>query len=150
MSRRIARIGIAAGLVLITLAASARAADGPRPGLWKVTTKVSRDGVVSANDAQTNCVTAEQVRDPSKSLMPPDSPGERCVRTSYEWTGSKLTWQMRCDGQMAMTGGGNIVFDSPEHYRGNITTNGSINGHPFTSTIMLDGTRVGECPSASP
>lgn len=136
-------------LVAIALATTAAYAEGPRAGLWKVTTRVSRNGVMANQDSQTNCVTADQIKDPSKSLMPPDSPGEHCVRTSYTWTGTRLDWQMKCSGDMEITGGGNIVFDSPEHYRGNITTSGSFNGNQFTSTISLDGKRVGECSKGS-
>ncbi len=133
--------------MLLALAAPAHAADGPRPGLWKVTTHVVRDGVTSDPDTQSNCVTADQVKDPSKSLMPPDSPDEKCTRTQYQWTGSKLTWSMVCNGRMALTGGGDLDFDSPEHYRGKITSTGSFNGHDFTSTIVLEGQRVGDCPN---
>jgi len=132
------------------LALTARAADGPRPGLWKVTTHVIRDGVTSDPDTQSNCVSADQVKDPSKSLMPPDSPDEKCTRTQYQWTGSKLTWSMVCSGRMALTGGGDLEFDSPEHYHGKITSTGSFNGHDFTSTIVLDGQRAGDCPNPSP
>jgi hypothetical protein len=132
------------------LAASVWAADGPRPGLWKVTTHVVRDGVSSDPDTQSNCVTADQVKDPSKALMPPDSPDEKCTRTQYEWTGSKLKWSMVCSGRMALTGGGDLDFDSPEHYRGKITSTGSFSGHDFTSTIVLEGERVGDCPNPAP
>ena len=47
---------------------------------------------------------------------------------------------------MAMNGGGHIDFDTPEHYRGKIASAGSVNGHDFTSTILLDGHRLGTCP----
>ena len=144
---------VAAPFAIVALLATASltaAASGPRPGLWKVSTHVVRDGVSSDPDTQSNCVTPDQVKDPSKSLMPPDSPDEKCVRTQYEWTGSKLTWSMVCSGRMALTGGGDLEFDSPEHYRGNITSTGSYEGREFTSTIVLDGQRVGDCPSHSP
>ena len=141
---------VAPALVIAALIASATlagAADGPRPGMWKVTTRVNREGTTSEPNSQTNCVTAAQMKDPGQSLMPPDTADEKCTRTHYEWTGAKLNWRMQCSGKMAMSGGGDIVFDTPEHYRGKITTTGSINGHDFTSTIMLEGERVGECPN---
>ena len=77
----------------------------------------------------------------------PASPEEKCTRTQYEWTGRKLSWQIECSGQMNMKGGGKINFDTPEHYSGEITSTGSVNGHDFNSTIALDGQRVGDCPS---
>jgi hypothetical protein len=80
-------------------------------------------------------------------LMPqPSSSEEKCVRTHYEWTGSKLNWQMECSGRMAMKGSGAINFSTPVHYTGKITSTGSVNGHDFTSTILLDGQRIGDCP----
>jgi hypothetical protein len=141
---------VAPTLVITALIASAKlaqAADEPRPGLWKVTTRVSREGAISAPSSQTNCVTADQMKDPSKSLIPPDTAEEKCIRTQYQWTGTVLNWRMQCSGKIAMSGGGDIAFDTPEHYRGKITTTGSVNGHDFTSAIMLEGERVGECPN---
>ena len=138
---------------MLTLTASATlvdAAEGPRAGLWKVTTRVSREGTVSAPSSQTNCVTADQMKDPSKSLMPPNTAEEQCTRTQYQWTGTVLNWRMQCSGNMAMSGTGDITFDTPEHYRGSITTTGSVNGSDFTSTILLEGGRVGDCPNPSP
>ena len=98
---------------MLALAAYADAAAGPRPGLWKVTTRVSREGVTSEPNSQSSCVTADQMKDPSRSLMPPQSPDEKCTRTQYEWTGSKLTWRIQCNGRMATSGGGDIDFDTP-------------------------------------
>jgi hypothetical protein len=143
--------GLAASAValaaLFALSPHANAAEGPRPGLWKVTTRVSRDGATSQPDSHTSCVTADQLKDPSKSLTPPQSsPEEKCTRTQYEWTGSKLSWRIECNGRMAMKGGGIIDFDSPEHYTGKITSAGSFNGHDFDSTIMIEGERLGVCP----
>jgi Protein of unknown function (DUF3617) len=135
---------------MLALAAYADAAAGPRPGLWKVTTRVSREGVTSEPNSQSSCVTADQMKDPSRSLMPPQSPDEKCTRTQYEWTGSKLTWRIQCNGRMATSGGGDIDFDTPEHYHDKITSSGSVNGHDFASTILLEGERVGECPNPSP
>lgn len=132
---------------LFALSPRANAAEGPTPGLWKVTTRVSRNGATLKPDSHTSCVSADQLKDPGKSLMPAQSsPEEKCARTQYEWTGRKLSWRIECTGRMAMNGGGNIDFDSPEHYTGKITSAGSFNGHDFDSTIMLEGERLGECP----
>ena len=87
------------------------------------------------------------MKDPGKSLMPqPPSPEEKCTRTQYEWTGSKLSSQIQSSGPMVMNGGGHIDFDTTDHYRGKITSAGSVNGHDFTSTILLAGHRLGTCP----
>jgi hypothetical protein len=147
LTSRFARFAPTLILAALTLSATlAAAGSGPRPGLWKVTTRVSHEGTTSEPNSQTNCVTAEQMKDPSKSLMPPDTADEKCTRTQYQWTGTILNWRMQCSGKIAMSGGGDITFDNPDHYRGKIATTGSVNGHEFTSTIMLEGERVGECP----
>jgi hypothetical protein len=133
--------------MFLAVAPCTYAADGPQPGMWKVMTRVIRDGTTTKSDSHTSCVTADQIKDPGKSLMPqPSSSEEKCVRTHYEWTGSKLNWQMECSGRMAMKGSGAINFSTPEHYTGKITSTGSVNGHDFTSTILLDGQRIGDCP----
>lgn len=132
---------------LLTLAPLAYSAEGPKPGMWKVVTHVTRDGTATPPDSHTSCVTADQMKDPGQSIMPHQaSPEEKCTRTQYEWTGSKLSWQIECTGQMNLKGAGKINFDTPEHYKGEITSNGSVNGHDFNSTIVLDGQRVADCP----
>jgi Protein of unknown function (DUF3617) len=151
LTRLFGRIAAVVALAaILVISAQGAAVAGPRPGLWKVTTRLDHDGTMSAPDTQTNCVTAEQIKDPGKSLMPPDSPEEKCKRTKYDWTGDRLSWSLQCSGQMAISGNGEIDFDTPEHYRGKITSTGAVNGHPFVSTIMLEGQRVGECPKTSP
>ena len=133
--------------MFLAVAPRADAADGPQPGMWKVMTRVVRDGTTTKADSRASCVTADQIKDPGKSLMPQQSsPEEKCVRTQYEINGTKLNWQMECSGRMAMKGSGAINFSTPEHYTGKITSTGSVNGHDFTSTILLDGQRIGGCP----
>jgi hypothetical protein len=149
MMRRLSLAGSALAIgALLMLVRPANAAEGPKPGLWKVVTHVTREGATAPPDSHTSCVTADQMKDPGQSIMPqPASPEEKCTRTQYEWTGRKLSWQIECSGQMNMKGGGKINFDTPEHYSGEITSTGSVNGHDFNSTIALDGQRVGDCPS---
>jgi hypothetical protein len=128
-------------------ASASRAEAAPKPGLWKVITHVTRNGVASSPDSHTSCITADQMKDPGKTIMPPQSSAdEKCVRSHYQWTGTKLSWQVQCTGPLAMTGGGNIIFDLPEHYVGKITSAGTVNGHAFNSTILLEGERLGDCP----
>ncbi len=136
-----------AAAMLILLGLVQRAEAAPKPGLWKVVTHISRNGANSPPDTHTSCVTAEQMKDPGKTIMPQQSSAdEKCNRTHYEWTGSKLSWQIQCTGPLTMKGGGNILFDTPDHYFGKITSVGSISGQGFTSTILLEGQRVGDCP----
>jgi hypothetical protein len=148
--RRILRhpfVSVLAAAMLISLGIAQRADAAPKPGLWKVVTHISRNGATSPPDTHTSCVTADQMKDPGKTIMPQQSSAnEKCNRTHYEWTGSKLSWQIQCTGPLAMKGGGNILFDTPEHYVGKITSVGAINGQGFTSTILLEGQRVGDCP----
>jgi Protein of unknown function (DUF3617) len=140
-------VSFLAAAVLISLGLAQRADAAPKPGLWKVVTHISRNGANSPPDTHTSCVTAEQMKDPGKTIMPQQSSAdEKCNRTHYEWTGSKLSWQIQCTGPLTMKGGGNILFDTPEHYFGKITSVGSISGQGFTSTILLEGQRMGDCP----
>jgi Protein of unknown function (DUF3617) len=109
--------------------------------------RVQRAGATSEPKSHTECVTDDQLKDPSQSIAaPPSTADEKCSRTAYEWTGSKLSWKMECSGKATISGGGKIVFDTPEHYSGTMNSDGSFEGHTFDSTILIDGTRVGECP----
>jgi hypothetical protein len=134
--------------IAIVVAFAPRAEAAPKPGLWKVVTHVTRNGVSSPPNSHTSCVTAEQMKDPGKTIMPPQSSAnEKCKRSHYEWTGTKLSWQVECRGPLTMNGGGNIIFDLPEHYVGKITSAGTINGQPFNSAIFIEGERLGDCPN---
>lgn len=140
-------VSFLAAAMLISLGLVQRADAAPKPGLWKVVTHISRNGATSPPDTHTSCVTAAQMKDPGKTIMPQQSSAdEKCSRKHYEWTGSKLSWQIQCSGPLTMKGGGNILFDTPEHYLGKITSVGSINGQGFNSAILLEGQRVGDCP----
>ncbi len=145
-SLNLAMLTLAAALVF---AFAARAEAAPKPGMWKVVTHVTRNGVAAPPDSHTSCVTADQMKDPGKTIMPPQSSAnEKCTRSHYEWTGTKLNWQVLCRGPLTMKGGGNIIFDRPDHYVGKITSAGTVNGQDFNSTILLEGKRVGDCPSS--
>lgn len=148
MVRRLRLVASALAIgALLTLAPLARAAEGPKPGMWKIVTRVTRDGAATPPDSHMSCVTADQMKDPGQSIMPHQaSPEEKCTRTQYEWNGSKLRWQIECSGQMNLKGAGKIDFDTPEHYNGEITSSGAVNGHDFNSTIVLEGQRIGDCP----
>jgi hypothetical protein len=133
--------------VAIVFASAPCAQAAPKPGLWKVVTHVTRNGVESPPNSRTSCVTADQMKDPGKTIMPPQSSAnEKCKRSHYEWDGSRLSWEVECRGPLTMNGGGNIVFDLPEHYVGKITSSGTFNGQAFNSIIFIEGERLGECP----
>ncbi len=116
------------------------------PGAWKITVNVTRDGQPDAPRTNTTCVTKDQVQDLSTRLSAPrGSPGEKCVRTSFNETDSTLDWKYQCTGEFSINSDGSIKFDSPTHYTGTMKTAGTVMGHSIDSSSTMEGTRIGDC-----
>ncbi len=143
---------ILAALAAIAAAASMTSqpclAEGPQPGLWKLTTKSLIPGVPMAENSHTACITPEMVKDPA-SAFARQSALQNATQTgcqqTHHFTGITLSWSMMCTGKSAMSGSGAMTFDSPQHYSGTFTMTGSDPARPMTVTTTMEGQRVGEC-----
>ncbi len=133
---------LAAGLLVL----HAWAADGPMPGLWKITTRPEADGVAAPAQEKTRCLRPEDVRDLEKTFVPEfGAQGSSCRRIDLTWTGQKLAWHIQCTGPLTMDVAGAYEFDTPQHYTGFITTQASMGGREMRSRTTLEGERLGEC-----
>jgi uncharacterized protein DUF3617 len=116
------------------------------PGAWKITVTVTRNGRSDAPRTDTICLTKDQVQSLSTKLSEPrGSPGEKCLRTSFNETDSTLDWKYQCTGEFSMDTDGSIKFDSPTHYTGTMKITGTIMGHSIDSSSAMEGTRIGDC-----
>jgi hypothetical protein len=133
---------IVAGLLLP--AVFALAADGPQPGLWKVTVTAETDGVAAPARASERCLKPEQVKDIGKSFVPEQ--GADCARMAYEWTGRRLAWRIVCKAPVAMDNSGWYAFDSPRHYTGELIVQMVVpGGTTMLSRTRIEGERIGDC-----
>jgi hypothetical protein len=86
--------------VLCAGLATAMAADGIQPGLWKITTAVLNNGMQMPPQTSSRCLTAEQAGDLADTFSPRfGGMNTTCQRTQYEKSEQKLTWRLECRGR---------------------------------------------------
>jgi hypothetical protein len=106
---------IAAALSLFSFVPTGRVfAQAPvRDGRWEVSTEMDMPGMPMKMPPMksTQCITKEQANDPSHAV-PKDARDKNgdCKVSDYKIDGNKVTWTMKCEGQTAMTGNGEIVY----------------------------------------
>ena len=122
-------------LVLVVLAlASAAAAQNPmKPGRWEVTMQMPAQKV-------TQCVTAEQLKEPNSALPQGPNDPASCKVSDYKTSGNTVSWKMACSGREAMTGSGEMTFNG-DTYVGLMkmtTSRGDM-------AMKYSGKRLGDC-----
>lgn len=126
---------LAASAFLLVAYAPARA-DAPGV-LWQSTSQMIMQGMPFSPKPNTVkfCAAADSTQ------PPPSPPGQTCTTSNTHREGNKVTWDTQCTGEMDMTGHGEITYDGPDKYDGemNMTAEG------VTITIKLSGVKLGEC-----
>jgi len=133
--------------VLCAGLATAMAADGIQPGLWKITTAVLNNGMQMPPQTSSRCLTAEQAGDLADTFSPRfGGMNTTCQRTQYEKSEHKLTWRLECRGQINMDSAAEFNFVSPIRYTAVISTKGWMGNQQMMDTqVMLEGEFVGAC-----
>ncbi|MGH8198393.1 MAG: DUF3617 domain-containing protein [Steroidobacteraceae bacterium] len=130
------RLLAAASLILIA-AVSARA-DDPPGVLWETTSQMVMEGMPMAMPANKGNYCAKETWE-----QPPASgndPSQNCRNTSFNQTGTKVTWSMACDNP-PMTGDGEITFNGTDSYAGVIR----FQGAQMNMQVNLAGKKIGTC-----
>lgn len=136
-------------LVLFTVAIGLTVsvlAQGPRrDGKWEVTMEMDMPGMPMKMPPQvmTQCVTKEQANDPLKAFPQGRGRGgdnSNCKVTDQKIEANKVSWKMACEGQMPMTGTGEMTYGE-NSYTGTVTMDMGGRG----MTMKYAGKRVGEC-----
>jgi hypothetical protein len=146
----------AVAATLFALAADNASAAQPQAGQWKVVTKTTITGgppgipadMRTQENTQLYCLTPEQVKDPTKVWMDPQSSrsgGEGCTNKN-SWNGTVLTIDSTCGGSPPTSVKGTMTFDTPTHYRGEMKSAAPTGSTPMQVAVTLEGQRVGECP----
>src|SRR5262247_1793135 len=104
---------LAALSVPFFLLATVRAADEAPGFLWETKSQASMEGMPMQMPAQNLklCVAREWNR-------PPAGGDPSCQATNYKREGNKATWEVKCTGEMAMTGTGEMTFTDEDNYTG--------------------------------
>lgn len=136
---RSTRTVAAVAVMACGLAGAALWAQNPmRPGQWEVITQMQMANVPMQMPEMKSlqCVTAEQVKDPAKSL--PSGPGSgNCKITDYKSDGTKVTWKTACDG---IAGTGELTFQG-DSYTGTV----GMTSPKGDMTMKMRGKRLGDC-----
>jgi hypothetical protein len=122
---------------LLLVPAYAVAADGMKPGLWEITTKVDMPGMPFQPPPTTvkHCYTAEEVKE---SPVPKDN---NCKVTDLKTSGSKTTWKVECTGEAAGKGEGEITYQGDSAYEGKTR----MQTQGMTMAMQYKAKRLGDC-----
>jgi type II secretory ATPase GspE/PulE/Tfp pilus assembly ATPase PilB-like protein len=140
---------ICAGVTSPGLAAMPAQAVELQPGLWEVTSKSERDGVIKQRPTKTDCITPEKAKEASRrtSIELGISRGsESCKVVGTQKTDNGMTWRMQCVGPISGEQTGSYVIHSPQHYTAVANTITTAGRRALTSTLTVEGRRTGECP----
>jgi hypothetical protein len=114
-----------------------------REGNWEIRAQMEIPGMPTKMPEMqlTQCVTAEQSKNPTTLLSPSGNPGDpSCKVTDYKADGNTITWKMSCAAPQTMTGDGRMVV-SGDTYTGTLNMTTAQGAMAIKST----GKRTGDC-----
>jgi hypothetical protein len=159
------RIGIAAA-ALVLVPGMAFAGHG-KAGLWNISTTMDMGGVqmppeamakmksmgVKMPSAQTfgtqMCMTQAEVDSDKTPPMGRNDTG--CTSHIVSQTGTAMTSETVCNGEMKGTGRMQIAYSSTEHYAGSYSFKGVVHGQQMNTTSSFKGDWVkADCGAVKP
>jgi hypothetical protein len=131
---------LATTLLIAGLSTSAFA-QGPRQdGLWELKIEMNMPGMDMPPQTQTQCITPAQVRDQEGTQLPGLPGGGSCKKSDYQTTSSRVTFKLKCDGALPLTGTSEMNY-SGDSVTGTFTA--ELGGQ--TLTLKYTGKRLGDC-----
>ena len=117
-----------------------------QPGNWEVsaTTQVPGSDKPMAMKPVTRCVTADDAKDPTRLL---GQSARQCEFSNRRDTGSTLSFDVACKGQVPMKGSGAVRYGN-DSFEGNLdlTAEGVvIGGQALVMKSRISGRRLGPC-----
>jgi hypothetical protein len=126
------------------LAAAACWAD-VQPGNWELSVTTSLDGQPGTVGpiVQARCFSAQDARDPTRLLGEAASAG--CEFLNRRDTGSELSFEIVCKGQLPLRGAGTVRYSS-EAITADLEMSGDApDGQKFATRSTVSGRRLGPC-----
>jgi uncharacterized protein DUF3617 len=147
-----------AGLALVLAPLAALAAHG-KAGLWQITITTEGQNAQMPNMSNLppevqarmkamgvqmggNQITVQQCRTPeeiARDVPPAGTHNKDCAMSNVSYTGGSMTADMVCSGNFSGTGHVHFVWDSDEHYAGEISMTGKMNDEQVTHTQKIEG-----------
>ncbi|MGQ0653735.1 MAG: DUF3617 domain-containing protein [Betaproteobacteria bacterium] len=133
-------------LLLAFLVLSTASRADLEPGNWELTatTQVPGSDKPMTLAPTTRCVTAEDAKDPSRLL---GQSGRACEFSNRRDSGSALSFDVACKGQVPMKGSGSVRYGK-DTFEGNLdlTAEGVvIGGQALVMKSRISGRRLGPC-----
>jgi len=130
------------------IAASSSFAADVSPGLWEITmeTRVaSAPGFAPAPFQLTQCLTAEDAREPARLLGQISNPGASgCAYSERSYSGNSLSFTMQCAGSYGIASRGQIAFTA-DTMNGSITATANVGGSSVETQNKVSARRIGAC-----
>ena len=123
-------------------------ADDISPGSWQITmeTRVPAEPSFAPPALQlTQCLTAEDARDPSRVLGGVSNPGaSNCNYTDKSYSGNTFSFAMQCGGGYGIKAAGRIAFTA-NSMDGTIQSTANLAGRPVETQNKISARRLGSC-----
>ena len=135
-------------LLALIFMSTAALADDISPGSWQimVETRVPAEpGFAPPAFQLTQCLTAEDARDPSRVLGGVSNPGASgCNYTDKSYSGNTFTFAMTCGGGYGIKASGRIAFTA-NSMDGTIQSTANVAGKPVETQNKISARRLGGC-----
>ena len=131
-------------LALIAAAAAGGALADVQAGNWEMTVTTSVEGMPGgmAPITQAHCLSPEEARDPSRLI----GAGAGCEFSNKRDTGSEITFDVACSGQVPMSGSGAVRYTA-QSVQGTLELAANMGNQRILTRSQLSGRRLGECKS---
>ena len=115
-----------------------------QPGNWEMSVTTQFQGAPNAMGpvVQTQCFSADDVRNPHKVLESAATSG--CEFSNQRDTGNEYTFDLKCAGQIQMTGSGRARYTGST-MQADIELKGNAAGQEFSTRSHISGRRLGAC-----
>ena len=135
-------------LLALVFMSTVALADDISPGSWQImmeTRVPSEPGFTPPTFSLTQCLTAEDARDPSRVLGGVSNPGaSNCNYTDKSYSGNTFTFAMQCGGGYGIKASGRIAF-SANSMDGTIQSTANVAGKPVETQNKISARRLGSC-----
>ena len=135
-------------LLLMTIGSPLVMAADVSPGSWEITmqTRVAADpGFAPPPFSITQCLTAQDARDPSRVLGGVSNPGATsCTYTDKNFSGDTFTFSMQCAGTYAIKATGRVSVTA-DTMQGTIDSTANLGGKEVQQQSKISARRLGSC-----
>ena len=112
------------------------------PGNWEMTVSTSVEGMPGgmAPVTQARCLTREDARDPTRLI----GTSAGCEFSNRRDTGSEITFNVACTGQVPMSGSGAVRYTA-QAVDGTLELTADMGNQRLVTRSRLTGKRLGDC-----